>query len=289
MVSNTLAEWRALGKYFNFRGHEIFYRRSGTAKKPVILLIHGFPTAAYDFAPIWNLLAKKYTLLTADMLGFGFSAKPARHYYSILEQADVFEALLAHEKITAYHVLAHDYGVSVAQELLARQADKKNPMLSVSFLNGGLYPEFHKPLMVQKLMLGPLGPLLTHFFTRKKLRASFDKIFGTRKPTEEEMADFWELINYNGGKSAIPRLLQYMNERKCYRERWVTAMETTRVPVQMINGPTDPISGSHLAQAFAERNPRAEVHSLPGVGHYPQIEAPEKTVELYLGFLRGVG
>lgn len=197
----------------------------------------------------------------------------------------MFEVLLVHEKIAAYHVLAHDYGVSVAQELLARQVGKKKPVLSVAFLNGGLYPEFHKPLMVQKLMLGPLGPLLARFFTRKKLRASFDKIFGTRKATEEEMADFWELINYNGGKSAIPRLLQYMNERKRYRERWVTAMETTRVPVQMLNGPADPISGAHLAEAFAARNPRAEVHSLPGVGHYPQVEAPEKTAELYLRFL----
>ena len=62
-------------------------------------------------------------------------------------------------------------------------------------------------------------------------------------------------------------------------------MEQTQIPVQMINGPLDPISGEHLAKAFADRNPRAKVHSLPGVGHYPQTEAPEKVAALYLKFL----
>jgi pimeloyl-ACP methyl ester carboxylesterase len=208
--------------------------------------------------------------------------------YSVIEQANIFEALLKKEKIKSYHILAHDYGVSVAQEILARQEGKKLPALSVSFLNGGLYPEFHKPLLVQKLMLTRLGPLLAKFFSKGKLRASFDAIFGERKATEAEMEEFWQLIEYNDGRRVIPKLLQYMVERRTYRERWVGAMERTQIPVCMINGPLDPISGAHLAKAFAERNPRAKVHSLEGVGHYPQVEAPQKVAGAYLEFLQGL-
>jgi pimeloyl-ACP methyl ester carboxylesterase len=76
-----------------------------------------------------------------------------------------------------------------------------------------------------------------------------------------------------------------MIDRRTHRERWVNAMESTLVPVQMINGPLDPISGAHLAEAFRKRNPRAEVISLPGVGHYPQVESPAEVVKVYLSFL----
>lgn len=284
---SLVQQWLAAGSYFDYRGHGIFFRIAPNPRKPTVLLIHGFPTASFDFAEIWPALSKKYNLITADMLGFGLSAKPVDYPYSVIDQAHMLEALLKAQKIKEYHILAHDYGVSVAQELLARQSGKKKPVLSVCFLNGGLYPEFHKPLLVQKLMLTRLGPLLTRFFTKGKLRASFDSIFGEHKASEADLTAFWQLIEYNGGRRIVPKLLTYMTERKTYRERWVTAMENTKVPLQMINGPLDPISGRHLAEAFAVRHPKATVHLLEGVGHYPQVEAPAKVAELYLKFISG--
>lgn len=287
-MSPSLSRWFSAGKYFDFKGRGIFVCDSGGRLKETILLIHGFPTSSWDFEPIWSLLGKKYRLITLDMLGFGFSAKPVKHTYSINEQADIFETALFEAKVRKYHILAHDYGVSVAQELLARQGIQKKPALSVCFLNGGLYPEFHKPLLIQKLMLGPLGPLLARLSSRGRLKSSFDAIFGERKPSAAEIEQFWELISYNNGKVVIPKLLRYMVERRLYRERWVNAMEQTKIPVQMINGPLDPISGRHLAEAFALRNPKARVDSLEGIGHYPQVEAPQKVAALYLDFLRKI-
>jgi len=280
-----LSRWLASGSYFDFNGHGIFYKKEDAKKREWILLIHGFPTASWDYEPIWNTLAKKYNLIAADLLGYGFSAKSKDHAYSIVEQADILTAILKSEKIKTYHILSHDYGVSVAQELLARQLKKKSPALSVCFLNGGLYPEFHKPLLIQKLMLTKLGPLLARFFTKRKLKASFDTIFGDRKASEHELEAFWQLIEYNKGRLIVPKMLRYLIERKVHRERWVNGTERAEIPVLMINGPLDPISGAHLAKAFAERNPRAKVISLPGVGHYPQVEAPEKVADAYLKFL----
>ena len=279
-----LARWLSSGSFFQYQGHNIFFRKTSGRKKQTILLIHGFPTASWDYSLIWDALAKNYNLIAADMLGYGFSDKPKNYAYTILEQADILEQLLKREKIKSFHVLAHDYGVSVAQELLARQKGK-SPMRSICFLNGGLYPEFHKPLLVQKLMLTRLGPILAKFFSKNKLRATFDAIFGERKASEHELEAFWQLIEHNGGRLIAPQMLRYLVERRQQRDRWVKSTEGALIPVLMINGPLDPISGAHLAKAFAERNPRAQVHSLPGVGHYPQTEAPEKVAALYLDFL----
>jgi pimeloyl-ACP methyl ester carboxylesterase len=110
MNSSAIADWRAAGTYFEHRGHRIFWREGGLPDAPVLLLIHGFPTASWDWEAVWPELAMRYRLLTLDMIGFGFSDKPLDYDYSILDQADLCEALLRERGVGDYHVLAHDYG-----------------------------------------------------------------------------------------------------------------------------------------------------------------------------------
>lgn len=88
----SLEAWRSGGGFFDWKGHHIFYRVEGTGEP--VLLIHGFPTASWDWAPIWPGLVARYRVLTLDMIGFGFSAKPRDHDYTIRAQADLYTALL---------------------------------------------------------------------------------------------------------------------------------------------------------------------------------------------------
>ncbi|MCP5483006.1 MAG: alpha/beta fold hydrolase, partial [Spirochaetales bacterium] len=67
--------WKKEGRTFLHRGHEIFYREEGRGEP--LLLIHGFPTSSFDWIYVWPELAKRYRLVAADLIGFGFSAKPA--------------------------------------------------------------------------------------------------------------------------------------------------------------------------------------------------------------------
>ena len=120
--------WRAQGAYQTLLGHQIFCMDSGgnqspNAQQPSLLLLHGFPTSSWDWLPIWDDLVKDYRVIALDMLGFGFSDKPNNRNYSIHGQADIVEALVASKRLESFHVLAHDYGDTVAQELLARQLD----------------------------------------------------------------------------------------------------------------------------------------------------------------------
>ncbi len=85
--------------------------------------MHGFPSSSHDWAKLAPALAERHSLLLFDFLGFGASEKPAEHDYSLLEQADLVEALWAREGITSTVVVAHDYAVSVAEELLARRRE----------------------------------------------------------------------------------------------------------------------------------------------------------------------
>lgn len=285
----ALGDWRARGRTFDFRGHAIAYWTAGASDAEPLLLIHGFPTAAWDWHLLWQPLAERYRLIACDMLGFGDSAKPRGHAYSLLEQADLQQALLAHLGVSApVHVLAHDYGDSVAQELLARHEEGRFALASCVFLNGGLFPETHHPVLVQKLLLSPVGALIGRLFSRDKLAANLARIFGPQtQPAEADVDAFWSLIQRHNGPAVMHRLIRYMPERREQRERWVRAMQRTGVPLRVIDGAADPISGGHMVERYRELIPNADCVLLETIGHYPQVEAPEAVLAHYLAFRQG--
>ena len=291
MTSTTsripLAQWAASGRMIDWRGHAIFTRAGGRADAPALLLIHGFPTASWDWEALWTPLAERHRLVTLDMLGFGLSDKPARHDYSLMAQADLCEHVLAQAGVAEYHVLAHDYGDTVAQELLARAAEPgERPRLrSVALLNGGLFPETHRPELVQRLLLSPLGPLVGRLASRRTLAKTMRRIFGPRTPPDDALIDtFWTLMTTHDGQAVMHRLIRYMVERRTHRARWVGALQAARVPLKLIAGAADPISGAHMAARYRELVPRPDVTLLDGIGHYPQVEAPDAVLSAYVAF-----
>ena len=82
-------------KHFDFQGHQIAVWTGGNPNAKPLLLVHGFPTCAWDWVPTWETLGAEHHLIACDMLGFGLSDKPASGY-SIHLQTDIQEALLAH-------------------------------------------------------------------------------------------------------------------------------------------------------------------------------------------------
>ena len=291
----SLDEWRHRGAERRLLGRRIFVidePAMGDVGGTPILCLHGFPSASWDWSVIWEALRASHRVLAFDFLGFGLSEKPPGHRYSIGEQADVAEAVAAEVGIDRYHVLAHDYGDTVAQELLARQnAKPTSGWQSLSLLNGGLFPETHRARPVQKLLAGPLGPLLARMMSRRALARSLTAIFGSQTPPSAHDIDvLWALLEREQGTRALPSLLGYIRERREHRERWVAALRESRVPLLVVNGSADPVSGAHMVARFrAVVGPSAaKIVELAGIGHYPQIEAPARVAEEILAFVDAI-
>ncbi len=255
----------------------MFYRRAGNG--PALLLVHGYPTSSWDWDPIWKELTARYDVIAMDMLGLGESAKPRGHRYSLFEQTDLQLALLGHLGVEDFHVLAHDYGVTVGQELLARGAKVE----SIAFLNGGLFPETHRARPIQRLLASPIGGLIARFSNEKTFAKTFGKIFA-KPPSAEEVHAFYTLAAKNDGMRALAGLIRYMSERRENRDRWVNALLAATLPLIVINGSLDPVSGEHMVKRLLELRPQTNVVRLPDVGHYPQVEAPEDVLRAYLVF-----
>jgi pimeloyl-ACP methyl ester carboxylesterase len=98
------------------------------------------------------------------------------------------------------------------------------------------------------------------------------------------MDDFWSLVDSNHGPRIMHKLIAYIPERRVQRERWVSAMQRGDVPLRVIDGEVDPISGRHMVERYRELIPNPDTVLLPDIGHYPQTEAPAQVLKHYLAF-----
>jgi pimeloyl-ACP methyl ester carboxylesterase len=250
---------------------------SGGSRKWVTFL-HGFPTSSWDWARVVPLLPPTASLLLFDFLGFGDSDKPADHDYSLFGQADLTEALWRRFGVERTVLVAHDYGDTVAQELLARAPEGR---LRVTLdagllLNGGVFPGLHRPRPVQRWLQRPLaGPLIARLMSERSFARSFGAVFSRQHPLERaEAGQHWQAVRARGGRRVMHRLIRYIAERERHRERWEQALERAAAPLGFVWGMQDPVSGPPMAARIRERLPGSALRELSDVGHYPQLEAP---------------
>ncbi|NQZ79156.1 MAG: alpha/beta hydrolase [Ekhidna sp.] len=287
MSIQSVDVWYKDAKVFNWNGHSIAYKTEKN-NRPWLLLIHGFPTSSYDWFKIWELLSKEFSLVALDMIGFGYSDKPKNYPYSIIRQSDLVEDFVSHLDINEYHLLSHDYGDTVAQELVARdnESEGKAKIRSTCLLNGGLFPESHRPLLIQKMLMSPIGFILSKLLNQKKFEKSFGSIFGAETQlSDEELEEYWKLVSHKGGHQIAHLLIRYMRERVVNRERWVRALQNYTNPLGLINGLSDPISGQVMVDRYKEIISTDNIWTMQEIGHYPQVEAAEKVVECFYQFI----
>src|SRR3954447_6815765 len=275
-LSERVREWQARGASSEFRGHAIHtFRRQ--APGPLLLLLHGFPSSSYD----WRFLLKEEperNVLAFDFLGFGLSDKPPGHDYSLFWQADLAEELVRrHGGGRPVFVLAHDMGTSVANELMARDIEGRLEMdlSGILLFNGSMVLEAASPILGQRLLRSRFGPILARLSSQRVFRQQFGSVFGDEHPlSDEEAADQWSLICHNGGRALGHRLISYMDQREEHAERWHGAIREWPGELSLAWGLLDRVATTDVLAALRELRPSVPVTELPGLAHYPQIEAP---------------
>lgn len=112
-------------------GITIAYDISGDG--PPVLLLHGFPQNRAMWHAIAPQLAGDFTVITADLRGYGTSTKPARmEDMSFRPMAEDQRALMAHLGFDRFHVVGHDRGGRTAHRMAL---DHPKAMLSLTLMD----------------------------------------------------------------------------------------------------------------------------------------------------------
>ncbi|TYP99132.1 pimeloyl-ACP methyl ester carboxylesterase [Tenacibaculum adriaticum] len=281
----TANQWKSKGKLIDIFNRKIFVIDEGISDKTLVIL-HGYPTSSYDYYKVLPELAKHYRVIIHDHVGFGFSDKPFNYSYSLIEQADIALQLWQQLQLKNVTLLAHDYGTSVATEIVNRyNRNQLNINIEELILcNGSMHIELAKLRFIQKLLKSKtvgkwVGKLTNQFIFDRNIRKIY---FDSSKISQQELDEIWAQINYNDGKKVIHLLSNYINERYFFWHRWIGALKNTQIPTKIVWTTHDPIAVKAIAEQLHKEIPNNELKWLENTGHFPMLENPDEWTKLVL-------
>jgi pimeloyl-ACP methyl ester carboxylesterase len=121
-------------------GLKIFYREAGAADAPVLLLLHGFPSASHMFRDLIPLLADRFHVVAPDLPGFGQSDMPApsNFTYTFDHIASVIDRFTEVIGLKRFAIYVFDYGAPTGFRIAAKHPGRITAIISQ---NGNAYEE----------------------------------------------------------------------------------------------------------------------------------------------------
>ncbi len=251
---------------------DVFYREAGPADAPVLLLLHGFPSASHMFRDLIPLLADRYRVIAPDLAGFGQTKAPPRgkFTYSFDQLATVLGGFVDAIGLTRYALYIFDYGAPVGLRLAMQHPERVTALISQ---NGNAYEEgFSDQWGAWQAYWR--DPTNAH---RDACRASLspDTIRNWQYATGADPAllspDGYELdIAYMARPGAdeiqLDLILDYRSNVALY-PAFHAYFRKHRPPLLAVWGRHDPAFIPAGAQAYRQDLPKAEIHLLDA-GHF---------------------
>jgi pimeloyl-ACP methyl ester carboxylesterase len=280
-------------RYATVDGHKVFYREAGEPGRPVLVLLHGFPTSSNMFRTLIPMLAGDYHVIAPDHLGFGLSDAPGADDfgYSFDALADVTAGLLAGLGVTRYAIYVQDYGAPVGWRLALRDRDAITAIITQNgnAYDAGFVPEFWQPIW--DFHRNPNAE--TEAGVRAALTLDAIRWQYLHGVPDESLVDptvWWHdlaLVSRPGNDAVQVRLFaDYASNPPLY-PRLHEYFRESQVPLLAVWGRNDEIFGPEGARAFAADLPAAEIHLLDG-GHFLLETAAPEVATLIRDFLARV-
>jgi pimeloyl-ACP methyl ester carboxylesterase len=286
----AVQQWADRGGWIDVGEHRVFVldQAATEAAAPPLLVLHGFPSASFDWRHVLERLSARRRVVLFDFVGFGLSSKPDIRY-SIEMQADIAEAVAAHAGLEAVALLTHDMGDTVGGELLARSIDGSLSFEVVErvLTNGSIYIEMAHLTPGQQMLLSLPDEMLPADRPAAEWKPGFTGGLASTfspgyPPSDEELDAQWELVARDEGYRLLPRTIRYVEDRRANERRYTGAIERHPSPLGVVWGKLDPVAVHDMTATLLEARPDASLETLDDVGHYPMVEAPTRFADAVL-------
>jgi len=271
-------------QHVSIHGHDLAYRLEGSG--PVLLLLHGIAGSSRTWRDVIPRLTDRFTVIAPDLTGHGHSEKPVGDY-SLGAFASGIRDLLEVLSIDRVTVIGQSFGGGVAMQLVYQHPERCERLVLVD--SGGLGREVSWLL---RLMALPGSEYVMPVIFPSFVRDWGDNLFrmiderGIRMGRITEMWSAYASLAESENRQAFARTIKSVIDPG---GQTVSAMDrlylASPMPALIIWGDRDDIIPVSHAYAAHQAMPGSRLVIIEGVGHFPQIEAPEQFVDALVDFI----
>lgn len=262
----------------------------GTPNGHTVVLLHGNNFAGFYFGgPIEALRKEGFRLVVPDQIGYGRSSKPIIPY-NFHDMARNTRAILQHLKIDKVMVVGHSMGGMLAARIATQYPDLVERLVLYNPI-GLTDPRFDRPWeSSDDLYKRTLGS------TFQTIRSSLMRYVAHNPAAWTPEFERYARMRYSwtlGGEWPRLAMVQTLIGQVQYVDPVVNDWAHIRMPTLVFGGAEDMLPGS--SAVFKERmkfvaesipNGNGRLLLIPGLGHVPHMEAPDKTYPPLLAFLK---
>ncbi|WP_437509420.1 alpha/beta fold hydrolase [Sorangium sp. So ce1099] len=258
------------------RGRRIFYREAGRRDRPVLLLLHGFPSSSHSYRELIPLLSGRYRVVAPDYLGSGFSEHPGPDEvtYTFDLLADHVTGFTEALGLARYVLYMQDFGAPVGFRVAMAHPERLRGLV---VQNGNAYldglPEelraFIRRAHEDRSQAGAAA--VAQIISGAAIRDQQYLRHVPRERRERMSPDSWThdlaLLATPEDRAIQVQLLQdYQTNIDAY-PAWQAFLRARQPPTLVVWGRSDADFLSAGASAYLRDLPRAELHLLDA-GHF---------------------
>ena len=265
------------GDMIEVAGARLHVRADGPEGAPALILIHGFGSSLHTWQAWAEALQADYFVIRFDLPGGGLSPPDPTGRYDDERAFELIEALMTRYELDEAALIGNSVGGRIAWRFAAARPERVSRLVLVApdgFASAGFeYGEAPKVGAVTHAMRFALP----RFLVRQNLVASYGD---PERLEDAAVRRYHDLLRAPGARLA---LIHRMEQTVLTDPR--PLLEQIEQPVLVLWGEEDRLIPVSNAQDYLDHLPNAERTVLDGVGHLPQEETPERSLEPMAKFL----
>lgn len=276
------------GRIVSLPGGEVqVVEREAQTDKPgaPIVLLHCYACSLQWWDEAAELLTENHRVIQIDFLGFGGSEKPAGGY-SVEDQAQLVAGAMNDLDVQGAVVVGQSMGSAMAISLAETSSQLVDRVVDISL--GADNDTGELPFLARLGYTPVIGEaiwrLTPDFAVLDTFKEAFAPDYEIPDEFEDVILDGYDAMTYTSYDEAA-KAVDDFRDASALDDR----MRSALVPLMVILGKEDQIvDPEEAAESFADV-PGVRISMLGGVGHTPQVEAPEKTAALIEEFAVDAG
>ncbi len=265
-------------KFVSIDGIDVHYRDEGQG--PVILMLHGICDSLHTWSPWVSTLKNDFRIIRFDLPFFGLSRVKSGHEITKSFYPEFLEKVVNHFNLSDFYLCGHSLGAWISWNFAIKHQSLLKKLVLISPPGHPVKP----PLLVRATGKGLIKKLASVYTPKFLSDLAIEEIFyDPTFMTEQQRSRYYEILMVEGNRKNYMDVFSMMVK---FAHEWPEGLHTIQSETLIIWGKEDRWIPSSHASYWTKTLPNVHLEVFEKVGHVPQEENVDDTLETFIEFLK---